>query len=169
RGRRDRLRQPGLTPEVGVADVGPVQGGLELVLVPLAPPGVDEHLVQPAGQGVADAEELAAGVGGAVRVAVAAPGRGGAGRAEHALELGLLGAQVRALPGRQTVPELESVEQNLVHLIGQIVAHEPTPGWPPSMLPPVRGAQDGITGFSGPNLYIAIPDGFRKRDANWPA
>ena len=43
-----------------------------------------------------------------------APGRGGVGRAEHALELRLLGAEVRAVARGDAVAQLEAVEDDVV-------------------------------------------------------
>src|SRR5438876_1016195 len=91
---RLRLGQPGLFPELFVTQVAVIERLFQLLFVPLRTPrGVDEDLIQPASQAVANAEKGAAAAAGGREVdrgAVAPPRGRLRRRAEQALEDRLL-------------------------------------------------------------------------------
>src|SRR5262249_7483571 len=121
---RDSLGKPRLCPEVAVADIGLEQGRFELVLVPLAPPiRIDEDLVEPTGQGVANAVKARA-IRRLMSVDPGPPRRRLIRTAEHSFESGLFRREMRPLAPVEALLELDPVQQHGVNEPGEFIAHD---------------------------------------------
>jgi len=115
---RTRLRHVGLLPEEGGAVVGEVQLLLQFAVVPLDfPRRIDQNLVHPAGESVANAEEAVA-VAGVLR-----PLLGLVRRFQQGAQLRLLGGEVRLLAVLQPGAQIQRIGNDRMNQLRYFFAH----------------------------------------------
>ena len=138
-GPRPGLYLARLVPKLPGPVVAAVKRFLQLVLVPLRFPGgiEDEHLIQPADEGIADAEERLVAAGRRFAAARHANDRGFdmlaaelrqpprvALRAEQALERRLFGAEIGPLAALQPILQTQPIHEYGMDQVGDLLAHK---------------------------------------------